>query len=267
MAKKPKSDTSWSDSAIVLHDRYLVAGSDEERRSIEADVVQVYMPAIVSMAKREARIHHVDPLDLTQEGRIGVLEAFRDWGMPRRTPEFDRWGLTYARNRMRHYYRDHGFTVRMPQTCFRNGEPFAGYDVLRDIHLAVPDADDERPAPMWGDGDSRRPAAECVRDAMGVLTPRQWLAVRLRWGLDTGDGCPVGPHAVREAAEAMGISESAVDGHLAEAYWKMKNQITGVRNEPPPRVAAKRSRVRSYGKRRTADPNRSWAKALHGKQS
>jgi RNA polymerase sigma-B factor len=92
----------------------MVGASEDERRALQDQVIQVNMQIAVDVARRY-RSRGVAAEDLEQVAYVGLVKAARGFD-PERATDFLSYAVPTIRGEVRRYFRDHGWTVRPPRT-------------------------------------------------------------------------------------------------------------------------------------------------------
>jgi RNA polymerase sigma-B factor len=88
--------------------------TDDERRSLQDQVVELNMQIAVDVARRY-RSRGIPIEDLEQVAYLGLVKAARGFDAERDT-DFLSYAVPTIRGEVRRYFRDHGWTVRPPRT-------------------------------------------------------------------------------------------------------------------------------------------------------
>ncbi len=91
-----------------------VDASDDERRALQDQIVEINMQIAVDVARRY-RSRGVALDDLEQVAYLGLVKAARGFD-PERETDFLSYAVPTIRGEVRRYFRDHGWTVRPPRT-------------------------------------------------------------------------------------------------------------------------------------------------------
>jgi RNA polymerase sigma-B factor len=90
------------------------AADEDERRSLEDQIVEVNLQIALDVARRY-RSRGIAIEDLEQVACLGLVKAARGYD-PDRATDFLSYAVPTIRGEVRRYFRDHGWTVRPPRT-------------------------------------------------------------------------------------------------------------------------------------------------------
>jgi RNA polymerase sigma-B factor len=128
-------------SVAPLFERYATLDAhDPERRAVRERLIAIHLPLATHIARRYA--NRGEPLDdLTQVAMVGLIKAI-DRFDPSRGVGFLPFGVPTVMGEVRRYFRDHGWSVRIPRRLM---------ELQQSVHAAIDELSERGRAPTAGE--------------------------------------------------------------------------------------------------------------------
>ena len=224
-------------------------------------LVEGYQPLMISLARRFARhCHHMELLDLVQEGCIGLLQAVQKYDASKSNASFRTFAFTWTRGSMLTAFWQNEDAIRLPLNKVKairrmvvansrllallDREPtiaeiaqemqMTERDVLELVVLqeqevvslhSFPSEDDdlslEDILAAPSNADFHDDRFSSVDDALASLPERERVVIHLRYGFHDGR-----PYTQKEVADLLGVACSTVSALDRRAHMRLRRALS-----------------------------------------